>query len=81
MATLPTRRKTTTSTTIEVKVGVLGGELRSFVLENESTVEDALASSGFTGHSAKINGVTAEYNEILDGGEVILVVEKVEGGL
>lgn len=80
------RRKTEETTEQEtmVKVGRSGGRVEEYSLTGEDpTVEDALRAAGVNttkGDRIRLNGETADEDEIVEDGDIITIAGKVSGG-
>ncbi len=69
------------SNAIEVKVCVLGGEVKTVALGQDATVEDALVAAELsTSVTVKCNGVEVSLGDLVDNGDKLIVVNKVKGG-
>ena len=70
--------------TIEVRVLPVGSNPQDLVLNKDATVGEALERSGYSGATARVGGVIAEDDAILDDGDRITVIgvqgSKIEGG-
>lgn len=66
---------------VKVEVLVLGGEVKTVFLGEESTVEDALEAAGVsTSSTVKCRGEVVELNDFVDNGDKLVVTNKVKGG-
>lgn len=76
------RSAETTSDGFEVKVAVLGGEVKPVFLTPGSTVEDALNAAGVdTGSTVKCGGSEVALVDEVESGDLLVVTSKVKGGL
>ncbi len=68
---------------VEVKIGSLGGELKTVALEAGATVADALAAAGLPSDAeVRCNGETYSASDTVDDGDSMIVLggQKVKGG-
>ena len=70
---------------IVVKVLPLGGTPREITLNKDEKVQEALDAAGYSNATARVDGVLAEPDAILEDGDRIVVTntssDKIEGGL
>ena len=67
---------------MQIKVAPMGGEVRTFMLSDGARVSDALAAAdlGDDGRDVRVNAEPATLTTPLRDGDVITLVNKVEGG-
>jgi sulfur carrier protein ThiS len=75
-----TRKSTKEDSTIKVTVAQVGEEVKTLLLPEDSTVEQALEKAGYAGHSARVNGEEVDAEDILEDGDEIFVGKAVKGG-
>jgi sulfur carrier protein ThiS len=67
--------------TIEVKVAVLGGEVKVIDLPEGSTVRQALEAAGRNPDSrVKVNGEEYSGDDVVEDGDKLYIVDSVKGG-
>ena len=68
---------------LKIKVGVFPGKVDEFVVEDGTTVREALELAGISVGSeqeVKIDGVATDYNaEIPSGASMVLVTKRIKG--
>ena len=68
---------------LKIKVGVFPGKVDEFVVENGTTVREALELAGITvsdEQEVKVDGVTTDYNsEIPSTASMVLVTKRIKG--
>lgn len=81
---MPRRKKVETEEEVLVKVGRSGGRVEEYSLTGEEpTVGDALVAAGITiskGDRIRLNGETADEDEIVEEGDIVTIAGKVSGG-
>lgn len=66
---------------IEVKVAMLGSEVKTLALPKDSTVADALDAAGYSSESrVKVSGEEVSPSDMLDDGDRMIVTNSVKGG-
>lgn len=74
------RIQESTAGEIEVKVCVLGGEIKPVLLAEGATVEDALIASGCsTTCRVKCGGQEVQNSDIVEDGDRLIVASEVKG--
>ena len=76
-----TKKPKGSSEPIKVSVAQTGEAVITLALEAGSTVEQALNSAGYEGHSARVNGETVDNEDILEDGDELFVGKNVKGGM
>ena len=68
---------------LKIKVGVFPGKVDEFVVENGTTVREALELAGISvsaEQEVKVDGVTTDYNtEIPSTASMVLVTKRIKG--
>lgn len=68
---------------LKIKVGVFPGKVDEFVVENGTTVREALELAGITvsdEQEVKVDGVATDYNaEIPSTASMVLVTKRIKG--
>ena len=68
---------------LKIKVGVFPGKVDEFVVENGTTVREALELAGITvsdEQEVKVDGVVTDYNsEIPSTASMVLVTKRIKG--
>jgi len=65
-----------------IKIGTFPGELKEYVVENGTTVAEALALAGLTvgaEQEVKLDGEVVSTSDVVDGGSLLLVTKRLKG--
>lgn len=65
---------------IRVEICVLGGEVKTVLLNGGATVQDGLNSAGVTGDRVKCEGEELNLTDIVEDGDQLIVTSAVKGG-